>query len=58
MRILATNKLPEPTAVHWHGVILPSGMDGVAGLSQRPIPPSDNFKYEFNLKQNGNQMYH
>ncbi len=58
VRILATNKLPEPTAVHWHGVILPSGMDGIAGLTQRPIPPGDTFAYEFTLKQHGTQMYH
>jgi FtsP/CotA-like multicopper oxidase with cupredoxin domain len=58
VRILVTNKLPEPTAVHWHGVILPSGMDGVAGLSQQPIPPGDTFAYEFTLNQHGTQMYH
>ena len=58
VRILVTNKLREPTSVHWHGVILPSGMDGVSGLSQRPIPPDDTFAYEFTLKQHGTQMYH
>jgi hypothetical protein len=34
VRIYVTNKLPEPTTVHWHGVFLPNGMDGVAGLNQ------------------------
>jgi manganese oxidase len=58
VRILVTNKLKEPTAVHWHGLILPSGMDGVSGLSQKPIPPGDTFKYEFTLRQHGTQMYH
>ncbi|MBI4369578.1 MAG: copper oxidase [Elusimicrobia bacterium] len=58
VRILVENKLPEPTAVHWHGVLLPSGMDGVGGLSQRHIPPGDTFAYEFTLKQYGTQMYH
>ena len=38
VRIYVTNKLPEATAVHWHGVLLPSGMDGVQGLTQRGIP--------------------
>jgi FtsP/CotA-like multicopper oxidase with cupredoxin domain len=33
VRIYVTNKLPEETSVHWHGLILPSGMDGVTGLS-------------------------
>ena len=37
MRIFVTNKLPEVTSVHWHGILLPSGMDGVTGLTQPPI---------------------
>ena len=47
VRIYVTNKLPEPTTVHWHGVILPNGMDGVSGLNQRPITPGETFAYEF-----------
>jgi hypothetical protein len=58
VRIYVTNRLPEPTSVHWHGVILPSGMDGVAGLSQKAIPPGETFKYEFTLRQHGTHMYH
>lgn len=58
VRILVTNHLNEPTTVHWHGLILPNGMDGVAGLTQKPIPPGETFKYEFTLKQNGTFMYH
>lgn len=58
VRIIVTNKLPEPTAVHWHGILLPSGMDGVQGLTQKPIMPGETFAYEFTLKQHGTQMYH
>ena len=58
VRIFVTNQLPEPSAVHWHGLILPSGMDGVTGLSQKGIQPGETFKYEFTLKQHGTQMYH
>lgn len=58
VRILVTNKLNEPTSVHWHGIIVPNGMDGVAGLNQKAIPPGETFKYEFTLKQNGTFMYH
>ena len=58
VRIYVTNKLPEPTSVHWHGVILPNGMDGVSGLTQKSIQPGDTFKYEFPLRQHGTQMYH
>lgn len=58
VRIYVTNRLPEATSVHWHGIILPNGMDGVTGLTQPPIPPGETFKYEFTLKQNGTFMYH
>lgn len=39
VRILVTNNLPAPTTVHWHGILLPNGMDGVSGLNQKPILP-------------------
>ena len=42
IRILVTNRLPEHTTVHWHGILLPSGMDGVGGLSQPPHPAGRN----------------
>lgn len=58
VRIYVTNKLPEPTSVHWHGVILPNGMDGVAGVTQPHIQPGETYQYEFTLKQHGTQMYH
>ncbi len=58
VRIYVTNKLNEPTSVHWHGIILPNGMDGVAGLNQKAIQPGETFKYEFTLRQNGTFMYH
>lgn len=58
VRIYVTNKLPAATTVHWHGVILPSGMDGVGGLSQAPIEPGETFRYEFKLVQHGTFMYH
>jgi len=58
VRIYVTNKLPAATSIHWHGIILPNGMDGVSGLTQTPIKPGETFKYEFTLKQHGTQMYH
>ena len=58
LRIYVTNKLPEGTAVHWHGVFLPNGMDGVSGLTQKSIEPGQTFKYEFRMKQHGTFMYH
>jgi FtsP/CotA-like multicopper oxidase with cupredoxin domain len=58
VRIYVTNRLPEPTTVHWHGLLLPNGMDGVGGLTQKTIQPGETFKYEFVLRQSGTVMYH
>jgi FtsP/CotA-like multicopper oxidase with cupredoxin domain len=58
VRIYVTNRLPVSTTVHWHGLYVPSGMDGVGGLSQRPIEPGETFLYEFTLRQHGTYMYH
>jgi manganese oxidase len=58
VRIFVTNKLPEHTTVHWHGVLLPSGMDGVGGLTQPQIKPGQTFVYEFQMKKSGTFMYH
>jgi FtsP/CotA-like multicopper oxidase with cupredoxin domain len=58
VRIYVTNRLPEATSLHWHGVLLPSGMDGVSGLTQRPILPGQTFKYEFTFTRAGTYMYH
>jgi FtsP/CotA-like multicopper oxidase with cupredoxin domain len=58
VRVYVTNKLPEPTAVHWHGVRLANGMDGVGGLTQPYIKPGETFRYEFTLQHPGTFMYH
>lgn len=58
VRIYVTNKLPAPTTVHWHGVLLPCGMDGVGGLTQPAISPGQTFLYEFFFPDSGTFMYH
>lgn len=58
VRLLVTNRLGEHTSVHWHGIILPSGMDGVGGLSHPHIRPGETYAYEFTLRQHGTHMYH
>jgi manganese oxidase len=58
VRVYVTNRLPAATTVHWHGVLLLSGMDGVGGLSQRAIQPGETFKYEWTFRQHGTLMYH
>jgi manganese oxidase len=58
VRIFVTNKLPEHTTIHWHGMLLPNGMDGVGGLTQPHIPAGKTFVYEFEIKGSGTFMYH
>ena len=58
VRIYVTNNLPSSTSVHWHGLLLPNGMDGVGGLTQHLIQPGATFRYEFTLRQHGTFMYH
>jgi hypothetical protein len=55
VRIFVTNRLPEHTTVHWHGVILPNGMDGVGGLNQPHIKPGKTFVYEFQFTKSDAQ---
>jgi CopA family copper-resistance protein len=53
-----TNRLPAPTSIHWHGMILPANMDGVPGLSFAGIPPGETFTYRFPVTQSGTYWYH
>ena len=58
VRLKVTNHLSETTSIHWHGMILPSAMDGVPGLSFAGIAPGASFEYEFDIQQNGTYWYH
>jgi hypothetical protein len=58
VRIYVTNRLSEPTTVHWHGIRIINGMDGVNGLTQEGIPPGQTFRYEFVVPEAGTFMYH
>jgi hypothetical protein len=58
VRIIFENHLPEPTAIHWHGLELPIEMDGVPGIGQKAVMPGESFLYEFLLHQNGTFFYH
>ncbi|MDH0740287.1 MULTISPECIES: copper resistance system multicopper oxidase [Achromobacter] len=53
-----TNRLKEDTSIHWHGILLPTGMDGVPGLSFPGIRPGETFDYQFQVRQSGTYWYH
>lgn len=56
--INVTNTLSVTSSIHWHGIILPTGMDGVPGLSFDGIPPGGTFTYHFKVQQSGTYWYH
>uniref|UniRef100_A9U825 Predicted protein n=1 Tax=Physcomitrium patens TaxID=3218 RepID=A9U825_PHYPA len=58
IKINVTNHLPEPTTVHWHGLILDNEMDGAGEITQRPIQPGETFTYTFDAVQSGMYFYH
>jgi manganese oxidase len=58
VRINLSNKLPEATTIHWHGLILPNGMDGPAEITQAPVKSGGTFTYEFAATQHGTYFYH
>jgi FtsP/CotA-like multicopper oxidase with cupredoxin domain len=58
VRLVVSNKLGEDTTVHWHGIRLPNAMDGVPGLTQKPIRPGESFTYEFTPSDAGTFWYH
>jgi FtsP/CotA-like multicopper oxidase with cupredoxin domain len=54
LRIEVENALPVDTTVHWHGLRLPNAMDGVPGVTQKPIAANGGrFVYEFDLPDAG-----
>src|SRR5687767_941528 len=53
-----SNKLPQSTTVHWHGVQVPIEMDGVPGASQPPVEPGGTFTYDFVVPDAGLFWYH
>jgi FtsP/CotA-like multicopper oxidase with cupredoxin domain len=58
VRINVSNRLPESTSVHWHGLILPNAMDGPAKITQEPINNGQIYHYEFVAGQAGTFFYH
>jgi FtsP/CotA-like multicopper oxidase with cupredoxin domain len=57
-RVALDNGLEEPVAIHWHGLILPSGQDGVPYVTQPPIKPGERRLYDFPLVQAGTYWMH
>ncbi len=57
-RIRVHNSMDVNTSIHWHGILVPPGMDGVPLITQPPIKPGETFTYEFPIRQSGTYWYH
>ena len=57
LEVRFTNRLPEPTNIHWHGLQIPAAMDGT-DMVQQPIAPGETFTYRFRLPDAGTFWYH
>ena len=58
VKVRFTNKLPEPTSIHWHGIRISNDMDGVSGLTQEAVAPNATFEYDFIAPDAGTYWYH
>jgi FtsP/CotA-like multicopper oxidase with cupredoxin domain len=58
VRVNLTNKLPESTAIHFHGLELPNDQDGVPFITQPPVKSGESYTYEFTVPNAGSHMYH
>ncbi len=58
VRVEFTNKLPQSSTIHWHGVRVPNAMDGVPDVTQPPVPAGGSFVYEFTPKDAGTFWFH
>lgn len=58
VRVRYASRADVPTTIHWHGMILPNDMDGVAGVTQTAVAPGGDFVYEFVPGPPGTRWYH
>ena len=57
-KVAVDNTVAEPFSIHWHGIILPNGQDGVPYVTQPPIKPGERRLYDFPLVQAGTYWMH
>ena len=59
VEVTLRNDLPEdPVTIHWHGIDVPNGEDGVAGVTQDAVAPGEEFTYRFRAEESGSHWYH
>jgi FtsP/CotA-like multicopper oxidase with cupredoxin domain len=52
------NDTDVPEYVHWHGLFVPSNVDGVEEEGTPPVPPRGKRRYQFVARPAGSRWYH
>jgi FtsP/CotA-like multicopper oxidase with cupredoxin domain len=52
------NDTDVPEFVHWHGLLIPSDVDGAEEEGTPPVPPHGRRRYQFVAKPAGSRWYH
>jgi FtsP/CotA-like multicopper oxidase with cupredoxin domain len=55
---LRNRDIAAGVTLHWHGLSVPNGEDGVAGVTQDAVFPGETFVYRFRAEQPGTFWYH
>ena len=55
---LVNEDVEQGVSIHWHGVNVPNGEDGVAGVTQNAVAPGGRYTYRFRADQVGTFWYH
>jgi multicopper oxidase len=57
LAITVTNRLDQPTSLHWHGIVLRNDMDGVEPATPN-IPAGHDFTFKFSVPNAGTYWAH
>jgi plastocyanin len=58
VQVIFNNETPMGSDIHWHGLPVPNGQDGVSPYTQEPVKSGESFTYEFTLEEPMIAMYH
>jgi FtsP/CotA-like multicopper oxidase with cupredoxin domain len=59
VEVLLINKdIAAGVTIHWHGLNVPNGEDGVAGVTQNALRPGEQQRYRFYANDVGTRWYH
>jgi len=58
LQLTLSNKLHEPTLIHFHGLVPPNNLDGIPWISANPIHPSTMVFYDFMIYNRGFYWMH